>query len=84
MAKENQTNKKKTNPVLWVLFAIIIPLIIVIILIGVVLGVAGFNVIDWAKEKGSDIPVVSSFVSTEEDTNIEFITDLMFLRFYFS
>ena len=69
MAKENQTSKKKMNPVLWFLFAIIIPLIIVIVIVWVVLGVAGFSVFDWAEE--NDIPVISSFVSSEEDTNTE-------------
>jgi len=70
MAKENQTiKKKKMNPVLWILFAIIIPLIIVIVIICVVLGLAGFSVFDWAEE--NDIPVISSLVSSEEDTNTE-------------
>lgn len=67
MAKIEQEEKKKMNPILWTLFAIIIPLIIVIVIISIILGIAGFNVIDWAKEKGSEIPVISNFVSTDEE-----------------
>ncbi|MBN6204956.1 hypothetical protein JYK21_00710 [Ralstonia pickettii] len=67
MAKTEQNEKRKMNPVLWILFAIIIPLIIVIVIISIILGIAGFNVIDWAKEKGNEIPVVSNFISSDEE-----------------
>ncbi len=67
MAKMEQKEKKKMNPLLWTLFAIIIPLIIVIVIISIILGIAGFNIIDWTKEKGSEIPIVSHFISTEEE-----------------
>src|SRR5690625_197105 len=69
MNESVQKDKKKINPILWILFAIIIPLIIVVVIIGIILGVAGFNVIDWAKEQGSEIPIVSNFIMTEEESD---------------
>lgn len=69
MTKLAQEEKKKTNPFLWILFAIVIPFVIIIVIISIILGIAGFNVIDWAKEKGSEIPVISSFVPSEEEAS---------------
>lgn len=84
MTKTDQVKKKKMNPILFTLFAIIMPLIIVIVIVSVILGVAGFNVIDWAKEKGSDIPVVSNFLTTEEELDtqkeIERLTSILHER----
>lgn len=62
----NQQNKK-TNPILWFLFAIVIPLIVMIILVYTVLLLAGVNVNDWLKNTGKKIPVVSSMITTEEE-----------------
>ncbi|WP_337020410.1 MotE family protein [Oceanobacillus massiliensis] len=71
MVENTNNQKKKMNPFLWFLFAIVIPVIILIALAVIVLGVAGFNVIDWAKEKGNDIPVVSEMVTTDEESSVE-------------
>lgn len=52
------------NPILWFLFAIVIPVGIAIILTIVILSVVGVNV-------ASKIPVVSSFVQTDEEVSDE-------------
>jgi len=66
-----EKEKKKMNPILWFLFAIVIPVIIVLTLAVIIMGVAGFNVIDWAKEKGNAIPVISDWVTTEEEKTVQ-------------
>lgn len=71
MADTKQTEKKKMNPILWFLFAIVIPVSIVLVIIFVILSLAGFNVLDWTREKGSELPVVSNFVSSPEEVAIE-------------
>ncbi len=63
--------KKKTNPILWFLFAIVLPVIIALSIIIIVLNVAGFNVFGWMKDTASHIPVVSSFVKTDEEISYE-------------
>lgn len=59
--------KEKMNPILWFLFAIVIPVIIAITLTVIVLSIAGVNVVDWAKNTGSNIPVVSSLIPTDDE-----------------
>src|SRR5690625_5512256 len=60
-------NKKSVNPFLWFIFAIVIPVIIIISLTVLVLAIAGFDVSGWTKDKASNIPIVSSFITTEEE-----------------
>lgn len=67
MVKHTKSENKRMNPVLWFLFAIIIPLIVLITLIIFILSIAGFNVMDWAKDKANDIPVVSSILKEDEE-----------------
>lgn len=62
---KNGTQEKKPNPILWFIFAVIIPLILIISIILVVLSFTGFNALDWAKEK--EIPVVSSMIPSKEE-----------------
>jgi|SRR5699024_9213693 len=69
MVKENK--KKKLNPFLFFIFAVVIPLIIVGVITVVILSIAGFDTFGWMKEKGSTMPVVSSFVMSKEDEEIE-------------
>lgn len=71
MTKTDQVKKKKMNPILFTLFAIIMPLIFVIVIVSVIMGLAGFNVIDWAKEKGSDIPIVSNILPAGEELDTQ-------------
>ncbi|MFC4023149.1 MotE family protein [Oceanobacillus longus] len=71
MVDKTTDDKKKMNPFLWFIFAIVFPLIIIITLVIVVMGVAGINVIDWAKEKGNTIPIISDVVTTDEEKGIE-------------
>mgnify|MGYP001351504957 FL=1 len=71
MAKVKEENKKKTNPILWTLFAIVIPLMIVSVIAVFVLSLVGVDVTGWMKEKGSNIPVVSSLVTTDEEKDLK-------------
>lgn len=73
MVKEMKDEKRKMNPILWFLFAIVVPIILVIALTVVIFSLAGANVFDWAKDKANDVPFLSSFVTTEaeEDTQRE-------------
>ncbi len=64
--KMNSKHKKRSNPILWVIFAIVIPIMIVIALIIAALSFAGFEVMDWLKDKGRNIPVVSKMIPDEE------------------
>lgn len=67
--KPKNQNKTKSNPILWFLFVIVVPLIVALTIITVIFTVAGFNVIDWAKNTGNNIPVLSSVISTDEEDN---------------
>lgn len=71
MAKVKEENKKKTNPILWILFAIVIPLMVVSVIAVFVLSLVGVDVTGWMKEKGSNIPVVSSLVTTDEEKDLK-------------
>lgn len=71
MAKVKENNQKKRNPILWILFAVIIPLLIVSFLAVVILNLVGVDVNSWVKEKGSTIPVVSSFIETDEEKELK-------------
>lgn len=62
----NQQNKK-TNPILWFLFAIVIPAIVMLVLVYTVLIFAGIDVNNWLKNTGKKVPVISSFITTEEE-----------------
>lgn len=66
MGKDVKTKaeKKKMNPILWFLFAIVIPVTVALTLTIIIFTVAGVNVIDWAKDKGNNIPVISSLITT--------------------
>src|SRR5699024_2821440 len=59
----------------WFIFAIVLSLSIVTVLAVVDLTLAGVNVMGWAKEKGSNVPVVSSFVKSEEETDLQIQLD---------
>lgn len=62
---------KSTNPVLWFLFAIVIPLIIATALAVLIMTLSGFNVGNWIKDTAQKVPVISSFITTEEDKNYD-------------
>lgn len=69
MAKQNQEDKTKMNPVLWFFFAIVIPLAVALTITVVVLAIAGVDVAGWTKDKASNIPGVSSLIDKESKTN---------------
>jgi len=63
--------RKKMNPFLWFIFAIIIPAAIVISLLLIILNVAGVDVSGWAKDRASSVPVLSSFIPENDELTIE-------------
>lgn len=68
MAKSTKDElKTKSNPIIWFLFAIVVPVIVAITLVIIISKVAGFDVIDWAKNTGNNIPLISSVVTTDEE-----------------
>src|SRR5690625_616730 len=72
MAKENKLKKeKKGNRIVWFIFAIVIPVIIALFIAVLGLSIAGIDVVGSMKEKASTVPVVSSFVKTDEDKALE-------------
>ncbi|NAP00680.1 hypothetical protein FRY77_32395 [Halomonas sp. MG34] len=71
METDLKTEKKKMNPFLWFLFAIVIPLLIAVVIAVIAFSMAGVNVMDWVKEKGSNIPVVSSLIESPEGESVE-------------
>ncbi|MFD1360340.1 MotE family protein [Lentibacillus salinarum] len=69
MAQKTEHEKKKINPLLWFLFAIVIPAIVAITLVVIILMITGVDVVGWAKEKGNDIPVLAEVVTNDEEKN---------------
>lgn len=62
---------KKMNPILWFIFAIIIPVTVVAVLVLIIMNIAGFDTFNWLKEKGNNVPVISNMITTEEEADIE-------------
>ena len=74
--KNLEINKEKNNgqsysKLQWILFVVIIPLIFAITLGLVILTVSGMNIFDIAKQYGSKIPVVSSYIGDAEKKTTE-------------
>ena len=68
MVKEK---KQRRHPILLFVFAVVIPLIIVIALTIAVLSFAGVDAIGWMKDKGGTMPVVSSLITSIEEEESE-------------
>ncbi|UFU01026.1 hypothetical protein KO561_08875 [Radiobacillus kanasensis] len=66
MAKIEKQEKEKAGFLQW-LFIIIIPLVFAVTLTGIILTVAGVNVLDHAKNVANHIPGISSVIETEEE-----------------
>lgn len=71
MVKQTKEEKKKMKPILGLSFIIVIPIIVAVTLAIIIFAAAGVNVTDWAKEKGSTTPVISSFITTPEEEDIQ-------------
>lgn len=67
MAKKEKDKNRKINPFLWFLFAVVIPVSVVISIVLVILNIAGFNTFDWLKEKGNNVPIVSNMISKDDE-----------------
>ncbi|MFD1336112.1 MotE family protein [Oceanobacillus iheyensis] len=62
----NKEEKKKINPFILVFFAGVIPLFVVAILAVFILEMAGVEVVDWAKEKTSNVPIVGEMIKEDQ------------------
>lgn len=62
---------KETNPILWFLFAVVIPMVIALILTAIVLSAAGVNVSGWVQKATQNIPVLSTFIQTDEEKDAQ-------------
>ena len=71
MAKLPNKENKKLNPILWFIFAILIPITIVLTLAIIILNVAGIDTIGYVKDKGNNIPILSDVITTDEEKNTE-------------
>ncbi|MGM8364136.1 MotE family protein [Virgibacillus sp. W0181] len=71
MEKQSKSRKNKSNPIIWFIFVIVVPLIVAIVLTVIILSVAGVNVGDWIKTNGSKIPIVSTVIKTDEEKQLE-------------
>ncbi|KGX88446.1 MotE family protein [Pontibacillus litoralis] len=67
MKKEINKEPKKTNKFQWFVFGIVIPFIFAVTVFLIVMTIAGVNVFDKAQQLSSEIPVVSSFLSKDEE-----------------
>lgn len=70
---ENMEKKSgtKPNPILWFVFILVIPTIVATTLAIIILGVAGIDVVSWAKDKASQVPVVSTWIEEDEEKKLE-------------
>lgn len=71
MAKNKNIKKNRMNPLIWFLIAIVIPVIFAIVLAYIIFSMAGIDATGWVKDKVSNVPVVSSLVTTEEDKDLQ-------------
>ncbi|MBM7540573.1 MotE family protein [Amphibacillus cookii] len=62
--------KKKTNVLQW-LFLILVPLVLAIVILFIVLSMLGMDPIGKTKAFANSIPVVSNWVTTDEEAEIE-------------
>lgn len=67
--------EKKMNPLFWFFFVVLVPTIAAIVIAVVIMSIAGVNVGEWVKKTGSNIPIISSFIKTEEEKSIEELED---------
>lgn len=71
MAKEKmEKENKKLNPLLQILFAVVLPVLVAEILVVIVLMFLGVDVAGWTEEKLAKTPIVSSFVKTEGEKEL--------------
>src|SRR5699024_9695767 len=63
--------ESKSNPVLWFLFASVIPLTLVVSLRLFILNLSGVDVTGWTKDKLSDAPIISAIVTKTEEKQTE-------------
>lgn len=70
MAKGKQKNKER-NFFIWFLFAIIVPIILVVVLTIAVLSLIGYDVTGWVKDKANKAPVISTFVTSDQEEEIQ-------------
>src|SRR5690625_1651620 len=66
MAKIHEETKK-TNKLQWFFFVIDVPIIFAITILLIILTIVGVNPFQKIQEFGSKVPIISSFISDEDD-----------------
>lgn len=66
MVKRIKTNEKKMNPIIWLLCAIVIPIVVALTLLIIILSVSGVDVGGWAKQTGKNIPVMGALIPADD------------------
>lgn len=67
MRNQMKNKTEKTNPLIWFIFAIIIPIIVAGTLAIIIFSIAGFDTLGFMKSIGNKTPVISSIISSDED-----------------
>ncbi|WP_027963189.1 hypothetical protein [Halalkalibacillus halophilus] len=67
----NEKSNKQSNKLQWFLFVIVIPVVFAITLMMVVATIMGVNPIKAAQDFGSNVPVISSFITDPEEEQNE-------------
>ncbi len=71
MTSIKQEKKGKKNPILWLTLFVFVPLLIIIVLVIGIFLMADGDILGWVKKQGSSIPVVSTFINSEEEDQLE-------------
>ncbi|MEF3328526.1 magnesium transporter MgtE N-terminal domain-containing protein [Oceanobacillus oncorhynchi] len=77
---ETEPEVKKSPGIFMKLFLIAMPLFILAVIGVFVLHIAGFNTLDWLKERSQSIPVVGEMFTDESNEEISELNDLQALQ----
>lgn len=77
---ETEPEDQKSPGIFMKLFLIAMPLFILAVIVVFVLHIAGFNTLDWLKERGQAIPVVGEMFTDESNEEISTANDLETLQ----
>lgn len=71
MAKTLNQERKKMKPLVMIVFGVIVPIIVIITIVSIILNILDIDAVGWAKEKGNNIPIISNFITTEEEMDFQ-------------
>lgn len=70
MTRKQAEQKKKMNPIVTIIFAVILPLLVAFILAITLLTFLGIDVAGWTEDKLAKTPIISAFVQTEDEKTL--------------